>query len=82
MKEIKNFNTFEVHRKIQVLGRVGWGGVGGGGSRKTNIYGGIRKKEGVMFFEGGWGGGGLIPQCTLCSEAETQSLLILKGGYR
>ena len=51
----------------------------GGGSRKTNIYGGIRKKEGVMFFEGG---GGLIPQCTLCSEAETQSLLILKGGYR
>ena len=58
MKEIKNFNTFEVHRKIQVLGRVGWGGVGSGGSRKTNIYGGIRKKEGVMFFEGGEGGGG------------------------
>ena len=55
MKEIKNFNTFEVHRKIQVLGRVGWGGVGGGGSRKTNIYGGIPKKEGVMFFEGGGG---------------------------
>ena len=25
----------------------------GGGSRKTNIYGGIPKKEGVMFFEGG-----------------------------
>ena len=59
MKEIKNFNTFEVHRKIQVLGRVGWGGVGSGGSRKTNIYGGIRKKEGVMFFEGGGGRGGV-----------------------
>ena len=62
---MKNFNIFKVHWKIRLLG--------GGGSQKT-IYRGDCLKRGCLghFVDlmGGLGkteGGGLIPQCTLCS---------------
>ena len=40
---MKNFNIFGVHWKIRLL-RVVVGRGGGGGSRKTNIEGGLPKK--------------------------------------
>ena len=66
---MKNFNVFGVHRKIQFLG--------GGGSQKTNIEGGVCLKRVLGQFANSKGGrglaikrgwyfrGGLIPQCIL-----------------
>ena len=39
---MKNFNVFGVHWKIRFLGG------GGGGSRKTNIEGGLPKRGGGL----------------------------------
>ena len=68
---MKNFNILVVYWKIWLLGE------GKRGTRKTNIEGGLPKKEGGLEqfadLRGAWqerGGGGvfegeLIPQCTL-----------------
>ena len=77
MKEIKNFNIFGVHRKIQVLGRGGgrvtknqyiWGNC----LKKEDlgslqIWGGgeFERKRGDVFGGGGGGGGVNTPMYTM-----------------
>ena len=79
---MKNFNILGVHWRIQLLG--------GGGSRKTNIDGGLPKRGGLGQFanlmRGGLGKkeagvflrGRVMPQCTLWSSLPDSLKLQLK----
>ena len=86
-RRMKNFNIFGVH-KLRFQGGIHekpiyWENCLKRGGRTFCRFKevGRSKKEGVVSLRGGRGGGGLIPQCTLCDEVDNVFLVNLGWNF-